>query len=183
MSLGIRKHILDFEILDTGNPYTVVFMDSSQYYTEPERPLLEVTLPGYSKYFLLNVAARQVNTFNSNTIGLTEIFNSFNLVSLPDGVWTFKFKVCPYDKVYIQKYHLRTVDLENKLCKIYDQISMSDCDVARDEKLNNTLVEIFLATAAGKAHAKEGNARRASELYQLANESVNRLLNNLTGVC
>lgn len=183
MSFGIRKHNLDFEILDTGNPKTLVFLDSSDYYTEPERPLIEVTLPGHSRYFLLNAAAKKVNTYNSNTIGLTEILNSFELVNLPDGVWKFKFKVCPYDKVYIQKHHLRTVELEERLGKVYEYLTLSDCDVERDVKLNNTLIDVLLAIESGKANAKKGNTKKASDLYQFASTSVNSLLNNLSGTC
>lgn len=183
MSFGIRKHLLDFEILDTGNPFTLVFLDSSQYYTSPERPLLEITLPGHNKYFLVNVVPEKINTFNSNTIGLTELLSSFDLVTLPDGVWRFKFKVCPYDKVYIQKYHLRTVELESRLAKIYEVLDFSDCDVERDTKLNNSLIDIHLAIESGKVNASIGNVSKASDLYQMASELVNKLLNKLTGVC
>lgn len=183
MSLGLKKHNLDFEILDTGNPKTLVFVDSSEYYQEPERPLLEVTLPGYSKYFLLNVVARKVNTFNSNTIGLTETLNSHNLVALPDGVWTLKFKVCPYDKVYIQKYHLRTVILEDSLSKIYEYLDFEGCDVERDFKIKQTIVDIILAIESGKANAKKNNVKIASELYSIANELTTDLLNKLSGKC
>lgn len=184
MSLGIRKHTLSFEILNTGNPKTLVFLDSSDYYEEPERPLLEITLPGYNKYFLVNVVARKVNTFNSNTIGMTETLSSHNLVNLPDGVWTLKFKVCPYDKVYIQKYHLRTVTLEEQIANIFEYMDLSDCDVEDTKKYQNTLVDIFVLLEAAKANAeKRGAVKKATEQYQKANSLVTDLLNKLSGTC
>ncbi len=183
MSLGVKHHLLDFEILETKNPRTLVFLDSSQYYKEPESPLLEVTLPGYTKYFLLNVSARKINTFNSNTIGLTETLNTFDLADLPDGVWKLKFKVCPYEEVYIQKYHLRTVDLENRLAKIYEYLDLSDCDIERDIKLKNNIIDIILAIESGKSNAALGNVKKASTLYQKASSLVNKTLNKLTQTC
>jgi hypothetical protein len=68
MGLGISKSILDFEVLETGNELTLVIIDSSQYIEYPERPLLEITLPGFNKYVLVNFIASSVNTFNSNTL-------------------------------------------------------------------------------------------------------------------
>jgi hypothetical protein len=183
MSLGIRKHNLNFDILDTGNPRTLIFLDSSEYFEEPDRPLLEVTLPGYTKYFLLNVAARKVNTFNSNTIGLTETLNSHNLVNLPDGLWTLKFKVCPYDKVYVQKYHLRTVTLENNIQKIFDFVELSDCDIEKDEKYQSAIIDIFILLESAKGHALKGNVKKASDQYQKLNTLVTDLLNKLSGSC
>jgi hypothetical protein len=53
--LGLHTNILDFEVLETGNLKTIVFVDSSQYMEEPDRPLLEVILPGHTKFFLVNV--------------------------------------------------------------------------------------------------------------------------------
>lgn len=183
MSLGIKKHILDFEILNTGNSKTLVFLDSSEYNGNPEKPLLEVTLPGHNKYFLLNVVARKLNTFNSNTIGLTETLNSHDIVNLPDGVWRLKFKVCPYDKVYIQKYHLRTVTLEENIQKFFDWLDISDCDIAETEKYKNDIVDIFILKEAAKANAIKGRIKKASDQYQKANDLITNLLKKLSKSC
>ena len=119
MPLGIHQQNLDFEILDTGNTKTLVFLDSSEYYKEPERPLAEITLPGQTKYTLVNIVARQVNTFNSNTLNLTQVTGESCLTELPDGVYTVKFKICPYKYIFKIKYFLRTNQLTNKLKLIF----------------------------------------------------------------
>lgn len=183
MSLGLKKHILSFEILDVGNPRTLVFLDTSYYFEEPDRPLLEVTLPGHNKYFLVNIVPRKVNTLNSNTIGLTETLNTHNLVDLPDGVWTLKFKICPYDKIYTQQYYLRTVALERSIQKIFDFVELSDCDIEKDKKYRNEIVNIFILLESAKGHAKEGNVKKASEQYQKLNTLVTDLLTKLSGNC
>lgn len=183
MLFGIQKNNIDFEILDTGNSKTLVFLDSSEYYKEPETPLLEITLPGFTKYFLANINARKINTFNSNTIGMTETFNSHELVDLPDGVWTFVYKICPYDEVFIQKYYLRTVCLDNKISEIFEYIRLSDCDVERDSKLKQDIVDMLLAIESGKANACKDNVKKATELYQIANSIATKLLNKLSESC
>lgn len=177
MALGIKKNILDFEILSTGNPKTLVFLDSSEYMTEPERPLLELTLPGHSKYFLLNVVARKVNTFNSNTIGLSEVFDSNCLVELPDGVYTAKFKICPYDKVWIQKSFLRTTLLEKSLDKILTYINL-DC-----EKEKKIFVDIMVLIEAAKANVKNNIIKKGIEQFAAAIELTSDFLRKLTNVC
>lgn len=183
MSLGLLKHRLDFEILNTGNPKTFIFLDSSEYFEDPDRPLLEVTMPGYTKYVLVNVVASSVNTFNSNTLGLTDILESTNPIDLPDGIWTLKFKVCPYDKLYIQKYHLRTVKLENNIQRIFDYMDLSDCDVEQTDKYRLSLVDVFILINSASLNASNGNLKKAYDQYQKANSLVSKLIDKLSGAC
>lgn len=183
MRLGLKRHTLDFDILDTGNPKTLVFLDLSSYYTEPDSPILQVTLPGHTKYNVVNIAARKINTFNSNTLGKTDSYNIRDIVALPDGVWTLTFRVCPYDEVYVQKYHLRTTILEQNLEKIFEHFKLLDCDVERDAQMRNDIVDILLAIESGKANAKKGNAKKASQLYQKADSLVTKILDNLSETC
>ena len=181
--MSIRRHYLDFEILPVPNAKTLVFLDSSDYMETPERPLLELTLPGYNRYFLANIVAQQINTLNSNTIGLTETLSNTNLAALPDGVWTLKYKICPYDKVYVQKYDLRTVVLESNLDKIYDHFDVADCVDELDSKLKNEIVDILLLIETGKAAAKKGEPERATKAYNKANKKVTKILERLDCNC
>ena len=164
---------MDFEIIPTGNPKTLVFIDSSNYYTEPERPLLEVTLPGYPEYFLTNVIARQVNTFNSNTIGLTELLNDNCLVDLPDGIYTFRYKICPYNVIYKDKRYFRTTLIEQKLSDLYERLDTSDC-VDKDKINPSDLVEIHALIEGAKAVAAK-NEKKANSFYQLADKLISKL--------
>lgn len=181
--MSIKRHYLDFEILPVNNPRTLVFLDSSTYMEQPERPLLEITLPGYNKYFLANIVAQQVNTLNSNTIGLTETLSNTDLADLPDGVWTFKYKICPYDKVYKQKYHLRTVTLETNLGKIYDHFELADCIDQLDDKIKKEVVDIILLIETGRIAAEKGQVKRANDAYTKANTKITNLLEKLDCNC
>lgn len=171
---GLKKHTLDFEIIPTGNSKTLVFIDSSDYYTEPEKPLLEITLPGYKKFFLVNIVARKVNTFNSNTIGLTEIFNNNDLVDLPDGVYNFKFKVCPYEASFISKKVFRTTLIDLKIANIYEQLDATDCDVKNNSLLIPQITEVVALIEGAKAIVNK-NEKKAVLFYQLADKLIDRI--------
>jgi hypothetical protein len=173
--LGVHEHVLDFEILETGNPKTLVFLDSSQYMEAPERPLIEVILPGYTKYLLANVVASTVNTFNSSTIGLNTVLVQAGLVDLPDGIWQFKFKICPYKYINITKNVLRVTQLIIKLNTLYTKIDLSVCQSKEDKQMHETLVHIHVLIEGARAEAN-ANCRKAQSYYQLANELVNKLL-------
>lgn len=179
---GLKQHHLDYEIVATTNPKTLVFIDSSEYYIEPERPLLEVTLPGYDKYFLVNVVARKVNTFNSNTIGLTEVLITDDLVELPDGVYQFRYKVCPYEFYNVDKVFFRTTLIEKKLSSLYTQIEASDCSKKSDELVQEDLVEIHILIEGAKA-VVHLDQKKARDFYALADSLVEKLLKKMCKTC
>lgn len=180
--MPIHRHELDFEIFPNSNPLTVIFVDTSDYMEQPERPLLEVILPGYTKYFLVNIVANKVNTLNSNTIGLTETLSNTNLAALPDGVWTFKYKICPYDKVYVRKCHLRTTALDCSIAKIYDKFEDVDCHTL-DDKTRKELIDIHLLVEMGRAAAVKCDTKKAGEAYKKAHAKVTTLLCKLDDCC
>lgn len=171
---GFRQHILDFEIIPTGNPKTLVFLDSSDYFREPEKPLLEVTLPGYSKYFLVNITARKLNTFNSNTLGLTELLNNDCLVDLPDGIYTYKYKICPYDETYKVKKFFRTTLIQQDLDDLYTQIENPE-NITPDERIfEYQLVEIHSAIIGAQAVVNK-DEKKANAYYKIAQKLIDQL--------
>lgn len=179
---GFRQNIIDFEILRTGNPKTMVFVDSSNYIEEPDRPLLEILLPGYNKFLLANVVARQVNTFNSNTLGYTDLLNSDCLVDLPDGVYRLKYKVCPYTANYKVKHIFRSVLLEEKLKFIYDKLDVSVCTRKEDITILNDISEVHMLIE-GCYSTVDSNQRKATEFYALATKLVDKLVKKLEKTC
>lgn len=176
MPLGIKRTILDFEILETGNPQTLVFVDSSQYIEPPDRPLLEVFLPGYDKYLLTNVAANQVNTFNSNTLGLANALFINHLTVLPDGIWKFRFKICPYNYIFIDKSYMRTTLLELKLDQAYNQIDLLKCMDKTTAYILDELTKVEILIKGAKA-AVNKDEKKSYSYYQLANRIVDEIIN------
>lgn len=178
------RHDLSFEILNTGNPKTLVFVDTSYYFEEPESPIIQVIPPGFNKYFVAAVIPRKVNTFNSGSLGISElVLDTSCLIELADGVWTITYRICPYDKQYVQQYHLRTVKLEKALNQIFDMMDHSDCTIKEDEKLKKELVDVMILIASGKASAEQNNPSKATDKYQKASKKVNKILDKLSKNC
>jgi len=180
--LGLHTNVLDFEIIETGNPKTLVFVDASTYIAEPDRPLLEVIMPGFSKYFLVNVAANQVNTFNSSTLGINRVLLQELLTDLPDGVWTLKYKICPYKFVFQVKKIMRITKLLNKLKLLYQHIDLSECAGKEDFEQERNLVRIHILIEGAKAEV-EKNSKLAQEYYQLANRLIQKELDKFCKNC
>lgn len=179
---GLKRHIVDFEIIPTGNPKTLVFIDASNYYTEPERPLLEITMPGFNKYFLVNIVARKVNTFNSNTIGLTELVNNGDLTNLPDGAYHFRFKVCPYETVFKDKVFFRTTLIEQRLSELYDKLGATECTKATDSQTLRDIVEVHALIEGAKVIVCK-NETKANQFYQLASALIDSISEKLCKIC
>lgn len=178
----MAKHVLDFEILETGNTKTFLFIDSSSYMTEPENPLLEIVMPGFTKYFLANVEAKKVNTFNSGTIGLNFALSQQDLINLPDGVWYFRYKICPYDKVFKCKYHMRVSKLNEKISLLNSKIDLADCDVKDDIHLQKDLYYIYSLIEGAKSVVNI-DPKKAQSYYQTADKLVDKLLNKFCKNC
>jgi hypothetical protein len=127
--------------------------------------------------------AKKVNVLNSNLIGTTATLSQKELGDLPDGVWTLKYKICPYQYVYLQRYHLRTVHLECLLRELYLKIEEAQCDIKSAEKLNIELTDIHVLIESAIAHAEENRPQAASDKYAKALKKVNKLLDKYSGIC
>jgi len=182
--LGTHRNYLDFEILETGNPKTLVFVDSSQYMESPDRPLLEVFLPGFHKYLLTNVVSSQVNTFNSSTLGLNKTLNINFLQDLPDGVWSFRYKICPYDYIFIDKKHMRVTLLMNKLNTLYNHVEIDGCScpTQTDVFIQKQLTRIHILIEGAKSVVNIDSVK-AFKYYNLASKMIDELLKKFCKNC
>lgn len=179
---AIFQNDLEFEILDSDNPKVIVFIDASTYMDKnPEKPILEVTLPGFNNYFIVNINPYNVNVMNANTIGITKTFTDDyeKLADLPDGVWEFTYRVCPYESVYLKKFILRTAILNRKLKSLYKLLEASDCSLKEDRKLKNKLTDILIFIETAKAYAEVCDKQRAGHFYQIADKFTDDILKQL----
>lgn len=172
---GVYRNYLDFEPLETGNEKTLVLVDSSSYMQEPEAPLIEVYLPGFNKYLLRPFIAKQVNTYNSNTLGLTQSLQQEGITILPDGVWRIRYKICPYDLVFIDKTFMRVTVLLNKLAMVYNNIDLQACPGKTTDDLFHQLAYVNILIEGAKAAACV-DEKKAMGDYNTANKIVNELL-------
>lgn len=183
--LGVHKNFLDFEILETGNTKTLVFADSSQYMKPPDRPLLEIYLPGFNKNLLVNIVAGQINTFNSNTLGLGKSLDTTFLQDLPDGVYQFRYKICPYNLIFITKSRIRMTILINKLRSLMNQLDLAgdNCPEATDVQIQKQIIRVNILIQGADSAARKDDCTRASKFYQLADKMINDLSNKFCKNC
>ena len=180
--LGVHQNTLDHEILETGNPKTLIFVDSSVYMEEPDRPLLEVLLPGYNKYLLVNYVAKQVNPFNSGTLGLNRTLSNSDLIDLPDGIWQIKQKICPYKYIFIVKKHMRVTNLLLKLASVYEHIDLMDCQSKDDKLLQLDLARIHTLIEGAQLVVNK-DSKKAYDNYHLADRMTETLLRKFCKNC
>lgn len=173
--LGLQKHDLDFEIIESRNAKKIIFLDASDYFEQPESPLLQILLPGHRKYFLVNIEAGRINTFNSHTVGFTSILSLDDLVEFPDGVYEFTYKVCPYKTVNVTKYILRTTKFDETLSKVYSKIDCSD----EKDCIKKELLDIHILIESAKANTYLGYVDKGGKDFSLAQQKVSKLLNKV----
>lgn len=169
---------LSFDIIDTHDFKTLGIVDTSWYNPDItiESPTLEILPPGYtyavSPYFM----PRSLNVFNSNGVGITKATCEEELVDLPDGIWKIKYSICPNDKLFIEKFFLKTDKLECRYAQAFLNLdfNLNSDDSLKKKKLQD--VELFITGAIAAANNQD--PKLASDLYTKAD----RLLDSL-GSC
>lgn len=171
---GLRKHELDFEILETNNPKKLVFLDTSVYYTNPVTPILHLVKPG-GEEVLLNISHGEINTFNSHSLGLTNLLNGDDTAAIPDGVWQAVYRICPYNELYVSKFFVRFETINECLYNVYKNFD-TECCSASNELLKKQLNDIYLLIESSKANAYKNLKDKAEKDYSLAVKKINKLI-------
>lgn len=153
----MAQHRLSLEAPDTMNKSILRIVDTSVYNTQiaVTCPLLQVTLPGFSRPvdfdenfispgFILNLTAcdlgiqyQQCGTVYSD---------------LQDGIYILKYSVSPNDVVYVEYNHLRMTMALNKYYELLCQLDLGACDppTKKEEKLNKLrMIKMYLDAAKG----------------------------------
>lgn len=167
--LSIKTNKLDFQILESSDPKTIIVLDKSIYLdTYPEKPLLEVLLPGYSKSILVPFKAFDYNVINSSQLNISCGDNT----NLPDGVYCITLRICPHDSVFLTKIFLKTDLIDYKFSNFLLSI-LEKRDFSNEEK--RIIENYYIILESAKSHASFGNTKEASLLYKKAEKILNKL--------
>lgn len=178
---GLHKHHLDFEIINVGNPKILVFLDCSEYYKQPDNPVLDILVPGISTPYTVNIESGLANTFNSNTIGITSRLECDKPLDLPDGIYKITYKIQPYDGLYVCKYFLRTEILDSIIEKIYADTECTT-DILDNQRLKKEIVDIHILIESAKANAVYSNIDKSQKDYRLALKKAEKLSKTIKDV-
>lgn len=172
----INTYSLDFYILDTNDPKSILLLDRSNYLFEPENPKLFIVPPGYTGEINIEYPGikNSIIEINSDSIGLTENCNiNEEFANLPDGVWQITMSVCPYEELYNKKCYLKTTQIE---CKLQDiLLRFDDCGCLPDKEFKNLIVDIDILLQSAKAEVSICNIENATKKYNQALKLLNQI--------
>lgn len=169
---------LSFDIIDTHDFKTLGIVDTSWYneLITVEDATIEIIAPGYtyaaSPFFMI----KALNVYNSNGLGITDP-SCGEQVDLPDGLWKVKFSICPNDKLFIEKFFLRTDKIQCRYTQAFLSLNLGS-NSEQSKAKRDQLREIDLYITGAIAAANNQDAKLANDLYQKAD----RLLDKF-GVC
>jgi frataxin-like iron-binding protein CyaY len=178
----IYRSYLNIAPIEIGNVFTITVIDTSSYFAYPDTPLLDVWMPGYVVPFVVPFKASLVNTYNSASLGLNDFLKTEGLAVLADGIWKFRYSVCPHDQLFIYKTYMKTTLLDEKIKQIYNKIDLLKCENNDTDYLKNRVVQIQILRESAKA-VVEINEQKASGDYQAATKLADDILKRSCNNC
>lgn len=155
---------IDFCILETYNPNTIVFVDESNYGdTSPIFPTLQVRFPNLEKVYKVLIKPDKVNTFYSTHLGWSSAITEF-----PDGIYEFKYSIEPHNTLFKCKKVMKVDRAYSDLKKINNMLS------CKDEKYFSKLAEIHLLLVSAQLDV-DTNAIEANNKLELAKKLITKL--------
>jgi hypothetical protein len=175
---------LSFDIIDTHDFKTLGIVDTSWYnpLITIETPTIEILPPGYvnavSPFFMV----KALNVYNSNGVGITKASCEEELVDLPDGLWKVKYSICPNDKLFIEKFFLRTDKLRCRYNQAFLTLDLkNECEYREDKMKKLNEIELYIKGAI--AAANDQNAKDAHDFYQKADKLLSKYSDQVGGLC
>jgi hypothetical protein len=168
---------LNFDIIDTHDFKTLGIVDTSWYNPDItiETPTIEIQAPGYvysaSPFFMV----KALNVYNSNGLGITKASCEEELVDLPDGLWKIKYSICPNDKLFIEKFFLKTDKIMCRYTQAFLSLDLnlpSDSEIEKSKRKKLSEIEFYITGAI--AAANNQNAKLAHDLYKKADKLLDQ---------
>lgn len=155
---------LDFNILETQNPKTLVFVDESDYSDiSPIFPMLQVRFPDMEKSYKALIRTEKVNSIYTTTLGFSSAVSNF-----PDGVYDLKYSIEPHNISYVCKKYMKVDNaystLKDIVCGITD----------KDDKYFSKLGEIHLLLLSAQLEVNCDSCQ-ANEYLKTANKMISKL--------
>lgn len=168
---------LSFDIIDTHDFKTLGILDTTWYnpLITVETPTIEILPPGYvnavSPYFMIGA----LNVYNSNGVGITKASCEEDLIDLPDGLWKIKYSICPNDKLFIEKFFLRTDRLRCSYNRAFLSLDLkNECAEKSDKMRKLNEIEFYIKGAI--AASNDQNAKDAHDFYIKASKMLSKYL-------
>ena len=163
----IGKINVDFQVLKTYDPKTLLIADTSEWnHIEDQPSIIQITLPGAKKPAELPYDKGKVNILNSSIIGITpKACSVSDLRELPDGIYTIKVIGSP-DSFFKERLYLRTERLQLEVDKLYLALGI-DFEPEKKE-FRDRLFNIDAMLKAAEASVRLGDVSKTSLYFNEA---------------
>ena len=176
--MAFTQTLLSFDVLNTNNIKTICLNDTSIYQNGANGYTLMVSIPGYLPEDAVELSYYPNATIilNSNNLKLSNVTNPSLYLELPDGLWTAKISVCPYESNWFEKSWYRTAVLECKFYKAFLQLELNTCTSCYNKNKKEKLDLVWTYIQGIHANANSGNYKQATALYSTALDIVEKML-------
>lgn len=169
---------LDFEVIGSNNPKSLLVVDKSEWGILADRPAaIYIKTPGVEKEVSYYLGKNQVNVFNSITLGINCGDPKFTYLNLPDGIYDITIKGSPSTYSFSRKY-LKSDMIRLNLDKIWARTNLLCEEPDEDVMEKIKMVEFFLTAA--ESNTRLGNFGAVDELFKAA-QRIMDILNNCDG--
>lgn len=156
------KPTLDFDIIESGNKKTIVFLDSSEYPERPGNPLFEVKFPSISEIYKILIRPKEVNSINTKLLEY-----STDIIEFPDGLYSFRYSIDPNATKFVCKDYMRFTKAK---CKIKELLLSKDIDTETINKLYK--LDIYIQAAEELA---DSDKLKAMEYFDLVQKELKKI--------
>lgn len=176
--MAITTPVLDLIILDTHNTSFLAIGDGSVYPTNFNAisPSLQITPPGYSLITLTFIAGG-VQIYNAESLSIC--LDSCPPAALPDGIYTFKYMISPFNVYNVTKQFFRTEQITSDLDAAFLKLNLFECDgrLLLEKKNQIELIQFYIQGAI--AASNQCALKLATDLYNKARTLLDCFVNNL----
>lgn len=172
--------VLNFNVIDTHDFRTLGILDTSMYNPDMaiEEATFEITVPGSDEPVIPFYMPQALNVFNSQTLGITA--RGKKQERLPDGIWKARYSICPNDKLFIERFFLKTDIIQCKFNQAFLNLDFSRLSSEEEIRLRKLLSEIELYIEGAIVSANRQDTELAMKLYKKADQLLD---NYFDGPC
>ena len=157
---------LQFEILNTFNPKTLLVADQSEWGILGNRAsIIEIKRPGSEDIYTYYLGKNQLNVFNSKTLGINPGKPADDMVDLPDGIYDITIKGSPSSYSANRKY-LKTDSMRLNIDKVWARAGVL-CDDEDDDVIEK-IKEIEFVLTVAESSMRLGNFDTVQQLMDKA---------------
>lgn len=180
------KHVLQLDIPETACENILRIVDTSIYAPKHLLPIgcerLDITLPGFSQPIYISDDLEEGFSVNLNATDLEIVCEDPSKISLPDGLYTITYSICPNEKVNVTYYHLRTTCAMNLYYKELCKLRLETCEP--DEEVKQKLSDLrYIKSLLDAAKAKAEVCHATKEGVEMLNYAKKLLSKYASGCC